>query len=163
MAKKRSKRCSHTGEPVRVGPYQVLAGGTMYWKGDMVLLPKAELIIPLTTHGFTFPSGQEVYDLVLKDFGGVPKDWERRLRQDVIPELESGVTILTFCAGSHGRTGCFLGSLIAILESPHETPDPIAAVRERHCLHAVETFDQAEAIFALRGQEVPEFYHDMCL
>ncbi len=52
-----------------------------------------------------------------------------------------------------------LGSLIALLESAEETPDPIEAVRTRHCHHAVETLAQAEGIFALRGQELPQKYH----
>jgi protein-tyrosine phosphatase len=58
----------------------------------------------------------------------------------------------------HGRTGTFLASLIALLEDDHTTPDPIAAVRERHCEQAVESVAQGEAIFALRGQPLPRKY-----
>ena len=76
----------------------------------------------------------------------------------VIDELERGQKILTFCVGSHGRTGTFLASLIAVLETAEETPDPIEAVRLRHCHHAVETLAQAEGVFALRGESLPERY-----
>ncbi len=96
--------------------------------------------------------------LYLRDFGGVPTNWRELLEERIIPRLEDGDDLLAFCAGSHGRTGTFLASLIALLETPEETPDPIAAVRERHCHEAVETKLQAEAIFALRGQAVPQHY-----
>jgi len=99
-----------------------------------------------------------IKELPLRDYGGVPDDWREQLETRVIPQLMAGEKILAFCSASHGRTGTFLASLIALLESEDKTPDPIKAVRERHCKHAVETTAQAEAIFALRGQEVPEVY-----
>lgn len=155
------KRCDHRGNPVRAGPYEILAGGLEYFDGTE--LPDVDLVIPLTRgYGFLgLSEDQRVLELILEDYGGVPKDWEERLREDVIPELEVGNSILTFCVGSHGRTGCFLASLIALLESSEETPDPIFAVRERHCSLAVESEAQAEAIFALRGEVLPESYHGM--
>ena len=45
---------------------------------------------------------------------------------------------------------------VAIMEP--ETADPIAAVRERHCHKCVESRAQATAIFALRGEALPEKY-----
>lgn len=146
----------HTGErAVRAGPYELYASGTMY---DMCIAPGTVLV------ALTAPSKTMHYDdgsyiwLLLEDFGGVPDDWALRLEEAVIPELASGQRLLAFCAGSHGRTGTFLASLIALLESPEETPDPIAAVRARHCKEAVETLAQAEAIFALRNQDLPAHY-----
>jgi protein-tyrosine phosphatase len=94
----------------------------------------------------------------MKDYNGVPPLWREFLQSVIDNELKRGKKILAFCVGSHGRTGTFLASLIALLESSEEAPDPIAAVRERHCRKAVETGDQAEAIFALRGMEVPRKY-----
>lgn len=94
----------------------------------------------------------------IRDFGGAPDGWESFLRQEIIPLLEKGEKLLVFCSASHGRTWMFLASLIAILESREETPDPIEAVRERHCCHAVETPVQAADIFALRGEPLPEKY-----
>ena len=67
---------------------------------------------------------------------------------------------MVYCMGSHGRTGTFIASLIALLESKEQTPDPIAAVRERHCSKSVETIGQARAIFALRGEKLPKKYDD---
>ena len=117
------------------------------------------MLIPLTDGRMPFEFGvrYEVLAGCLVDYGGVPEYWEEFL-EVVIDELKKGKRILAFCVGSHGRTGCFLGSLIALLESEGETPDPIAAVRERHCDHAVETKAQAEAIFALRERPLPEKY-----
>lgn len=165
----------YRGNPVRVGPYTVLAGGTRYL--ESADLDKADVLVPLTgcpelnfgqlyeltaeqqPSGITaFTPGKSYKLLVgkLPDFGGVPDNWEAFLRQQVIPLLASGATLMGFCFASQGRTGTFLGSLIAILEP--ETDDPIAAVRQRHCEHAVETAAQAAAIFAIKGVPVPERY-----
>jgi len=85
-----------------------------------------------------------------------PEGFEGFLREQVIPALEAGRRLLAYCIGSHGRTGSFLASLIAILEP--STADPIVAVRARHCHKSVETRQQAEAIFALRGEVLPACY-----
>jgi hypothetical protein len=148
----------HRGQPVRVGAYTVLAGGTRDLHPND--LAKADVLVPLTDTGIPYAFGRryEVLAAPLQDYGGVPENWRQFLEGVIIPELESGRKLLAFCVGSHGRTGTFLASLIAILESPEETPDPIAAVRARHCSRAVETKAQARAIFALRGQRLPRRY-----
>jgi hypothetical protein len=97
-----------------------------------------------------------VLALPLADFGGVPEGWLDLLMEYIIPNMRSGYRVCVFCVGGHGRTGTVLASLIAILESKSDTPDPIQAIRERYCYRAVETLEQAEGIFALRGQQVPE-------
>ena len=147
----------HCGDPVRVGPYTVLAGGTR----DLISadLEKADVLVPLTgSVPFGFGRRYEVLAAPMQDFGGVPIGWQEFLEGEILPELASGRRLLVFCMGSHGRTGTFLASLIALLESAEETPDPIAAVRERHCDEAVETLKQAEAIFAIRGEPLPAQY-----
>lgn len=171
----RAPQPPYRGNPVRVGPYTVLAGGTRYLESSD--LDKADVLIPLTgcqelnfgqlyeltaeqqPSGITtFTPGKSYKVLVgkLPDFGGVPDNWEAFLRQQVIPLLASGASLMGFCFASQGRTGTFLGSLIAILEP--ETDDPIEEVRQRHCEHAVETAAQAAAIFAIKGIPVPERY-----
>lgn len=154
----------HVGSAVRVGQYQVLTTGTQYKNeehfGDR--FDDADVIlVPLTKElpGY-FGCEYRVLWAPLEDFGGVPHNWEVFLRENIIPRLEDGQILLAYCAGSHGRTGTFLASLIALLETPEETPDPIAAARERHCDLAVETLMQARGIFALRGQAVPQKYID---
>lgn len=156
--------CSHRGEAVKVGQYKVLAGGTRYLTGAD--LAKADVLIPLgegvprleappvlgeVSH-FTI----EVWGCPWRDMSPPPEGFGDFLREQVIPALEAGRRILAYCIGSHGRTGSFLASLIAMLEP--ETVDPIAAVRERHCRKAVETRLQAEAIFALRDEKLPACY-----
>ncbi|MDB5186621.1 MAG: hypothetical protein JWM07_93 [Candidatus Saccharibacteria bacterium] len=148
----------HLGETVRVGPYEVMAAGTMYDLDDRFDDPNV-VLVPLTD---TFPGliGQE-YHIVyaaLPDYGGVPDNWGEFLKENILPRLASGQKLLAFCVGSHGRTGVFLASLIALLESSEETPDPIVAARQRHCEKAVESFAQAQGVFALRGQPVPAHY-----
>jgi len=165
----------HRGEAVQVGPFTIMLGGTMYLQPED--LREADVLIPLTETGLTFgqvyqvtgpaslpkmpklEKGREYCILAapLVDFGSVPTNWEGFLREDVIPLLAEGKKVLAFCAGSHGRTGTLLASLIALLEP--DTADPIAAARQRHCKAAVETEAQARAVFALRAEELPEHYH----
>jgi hypothetical protein len=157
------RHCMHRGEPVKVGPYTILAGGTRdLFPSD---LDKAEVLVPLLDSSIPFGFGKSYRVLAapLRDFGGVPDNWREFLEEQLIPLLDSGAKVLTFCMGSHGRTGTLIASLIALLESPEETPDPIAAARKRHCDEAVETREQAAAVFELRGEDLPldyemEFY-----
>jgi hypothetical protein len=155
---KKPSHPEHRGAPVKVGEFKVYLGGTRDLRAED--LERADILIPLLNSLPEMAFGKEYRVLAapLVDYGGVPLGWEKFLRGKVIPLLESGTRILAFCMGSHGRTGCFLASLIAILESPEETPDPIVAARKRHCHKAVESLAQAEAIFALRGEELPDKY-----
>lgn len=148
----------HIGDPVDVGPYTVLVGGYQ----DLLPedLEQADILVALTSQLPEVAFGKE-YRIIaapLRDFGGVPNGWEQFLEERIIPLLAERKKLLAYCGASHGRTGTFLGSLIALLESRAETPDPIEAVRERHCRDAVETLEQAEAIFAIRGERLPEKY-----
>lgn len=149
---------AHRGDPVRVGPFFVLAGGYQDLCADD--LDRADVLVALTPRIPDVAFGREYRVLAapLEDLGGVPRGWEAFLTQKIIPRLAAGERLLAYCAASHGRTGTFLASLIALLESPEDTPDPIEAVRERHCQSAVETREQAEAIFAIRGERLPERY-----
>jgi hypothetical protein len=145
----------------------LLLGGLQYFQpGD---LDAADILIPLEaewrqriarSHGreFILRPGQQVLELFLIDFGGLPGNWEEQLRTLVLPVLEQGKSVLGFCIGSHGRSGTLAASLIALLESEDETPDPIVAARQRHCLKSVETLPQAEGIFALRRKKLPDDY-----
>lgn len=126
--------------------------------GPLAKPAASTILVPLTMPRLVLGSEQNVIWCLLEDFGGVPDDWEQFLSSVIIPELQSGHHLLAFCAGGHGRTGTFLASLVALLEDEEETPDPIAAVRSRHCFHAVETTAQAEAVFALRNKELPVQY-----
>lgn len=166
----------HRGlHPVRVGAYEVYASGTQYLDPGHAL--GFEVLVTLNgllPQGLTqFPGSPstplqfgEVVQLgstkiiggTLKDFGGTPPEWRSFLETLVIPELQAARTVLAFCTASHGRTGTFLASLVALLELPGATPDPIFAVRTRHCCHAVETLEQAKGVFALRSREVPKRY-----
>lgn len=161
----------HRGEPVQVGTYTVYLGGTQYLRAQDLAV--ADVLLPLTEVPLAFGSWHQlqqtdaslsqirglppfelnkVYSVLaapLKDFGGVPDNWGRFLSEVVIPLLASGKKVLAFCIGSHGRTGTFLASLIALLEPDVE--DPIAEARKRHCEKSVETKAQARAVFALKG------------
>ena len=148
---------AHRGEPVRVGPYTVLAGGTRDLREED--LERADVLVPLNGEApFALGRAYRVIGCPMRDFGGAPSNWREFLERVIVPELAAGSRLLAFCVGSHGRTGTFLASLIALLESVEETPDPIEAARKRHCERAVETRAQAEAVFALRGEPLPSQY-----
>jgi hypothetical protein len=153
-----------------VGPYTIRVSGTQWFKdGEVASPPPGTIIVPLTETGLEFGcfyqndcdpaspyrgflplSGTwDVLALPLVDYGGVPDIWEEVLRQTVVPLLEQGYVLEAHCIGSHGRTGTLIASLIAILEPESQTPDPIAAARERHCQRAVETAAQMAAVRAI--------------
>jgi hypothetical protein len=161
-------QCCHRGqEAVKVGPFEIHLGGTMYFEpGDV---DNFDVLIPLTETGLPFGEMVEVdgskpirrmppltpgrkyqvLALPIVDFQGPPENWGDVLREKVLPLLASGKKVVAFCAGSHGRTGTLLASVIALIEPA--SVEPIAAARKRHCSHAVETREQAAAIDKLRG------------
>lgn len=149
----------HFGEEVTVGPYTVWAGGI---KLNSECLGNVDVLVTLTNRQpFTYSSDDfpdlRPHSLELLDYGGVPEDWADQV-QEIVRMLEEGTRIAMHCQGGFGRTGTLLASLVAVLESSEETPDPIMAIRERYCFGAVETVSQAEACFALRGQQLPQNY-----
>jgi hypothetical protein len=148
----------HKGAPVQVGPYTVFAGGTRDLEAED--LRGIDVLVALTNQlpPLAFGGTYVLLHAALQDFGGVPDNWRDFLLQKVIPLLSTGKKVLAYCAGSHGRTGTLIASLIALLEP--ETADPIQAARERHCWKAVETREQGEGIFALRGQALPDNYKE---
>ena len=147
--------CPHPGNLVKVGNHKIMAGAIRY------LTPletgKADLVIPLN-QVIVARLGQKINILACPwaDYDPPPIDFNRFLKEEVIPQLENRKKILVYCTGGHGRTGTFVASLISILEP--EISDPILEIRKRYCKQAVETFAQAESIFALRGMELPQRY-----
>jgi hypothetical protein len=152
-------RCDHRGLfAVRVGPYQIHAGAL--YRMTPQDFAGYDLLVPLSVDlpiQYEFGAHYRILAATLPDHSGVHPAW-RNLVDDLVAELARGRKVCAFCLASHGRTGCLLASLIAILENRDETPDPIAAVRARHCAYAVETLEQAEAIYALRGESLPDHY-----
>lgn len=151
-------------EPHR-GQNSVQVGGlTIFPGGDLHLTEKDlgsfERVFCLTekVKPTIATAGQRLVHYPVPDFHAPPANWREFLENSVIGTLRESRApkVLLLCAGSHGRTGTLIAGLIAILEP--DTIDPIAAVRERHCEKAVETLRQAEAVFALRGAPVPEYW-----
>ncbi len=147
----------HLGDkPVSIGGRHIWAAGTTY--GAQMTggrLPHFDAYVALDNVSVV-GHNETVLAFPLTDFGGVPEGWLDLLMADIVPDMRNGYRLCVFCVGGHGRTGTVLASLIAILESEFDTPDPIQAIRERYCYRAVETLEQAEGIFALRGQQLPE-------
>ena len=153
----------HRCDPVKVGPFTVYAAGIHdlgtseleEFKSDtnsvLVLLSEDQLDWHCNSVDYT------VLHQPMEDFGGVPENWKGFI-QKLFDLLVGGKRVLIACSKGHGRTGCCIASLIAFIESGERTPDPLAAVRQRHCREAVETRKQAEAIFALRDEPLPTRY-----
>ncbi len=150
-----AKECGgHRGEPVRVGKFTIFLGGSRDLEAHD--LHGYDCIIALTEDLPSLPRlPVTVWNYSLEDYGGVPKDWKKFLGL-VIQRLNKEEKLLAFCHGSHGRTGTFLASLIALVEPGVQ--DPVKEARRRHCKKSVESEEQVKAIFALRGEKIPKKY-----
>lgn len=152
------KNCKHDAiQPVMIGGYPVHLGAGRDIAGKEVL-DVVDYVVTLSGYipqNTFFGQCIQLIDATLQDHGGVPENWSGFIT-NMVEVIKSGKKIVAYCIGSHGRTGCFAASLIAVMEP--EVEDPIAEIRKRHCKHAVESLAQAEAIFALKGQELPEKY-----
>ena len=153
--------CPHPGQKVVIGQYAVNAAALI----DKVRwdISSIDILVALAEHVPASIWSEGFLGLIfaypLSDWGGVKGPWIKFL-ENIWQEVANGKQVLAFCEGGHGRTGTFLASLIAIVEKPE---DPIATMRERYCQDAVETIYQAEAIFALVNQEIPEHYREELL
>jgi hypothetical protein len=151
-------KCVHDAtKPVYIGGYPVYLGAQRDIPKEVSEV--MDLVCPLNGYLPKVGFGRLVPIICceLPDRGGVPQRWASFIH-GVAGAIRKGRKVLAYCTGSHGRTGVFGASLISVME-PDE-PDPIAAIRERHCYFAVESLAQAEAVFALRGLPLPEEYKD---
>lgn len=153
--------CCHNGSrPVKVGRSEIFPGGAYHMHTSDYY--GFDLLVPLDNgFGAWAPRGvqHQVVPAFIEDFQPPPSGFDRFLKDAVIPDLETGDRILVFCLGGHGRTGSVLAGLIALLEPDVE--DPVSEIRNRYCPEAVETREQAEWVFALRGQDLPQHLQDM--
>lgn len=142
-------KCSHKGDPVQIGEHVIYAAGAVSLEEED--LAQYDHIVSLLGHGPPFLRGVMKKTVVFKwpDFQPPPPGFENFLRETVIPALRDRKRILVFCMGGHGRTGTFLAGLLALMEP--EVADPVAEVRKRYCLRAVETKEQEAAIAAMKG------------
>jgi len=65
--------------------------------------------------------------------------------------------VVVFCEGGHGRTGTVAAVLLYFLgafDSEAKPMDPAWWLRNRYCMEAVETYNQAEYITNMTGMEV---------
>lgn len=148
---------AHPKQQVRVGEFTIFAGGRLALRATDI--EGMDILVPLTDAlPMAFGRRYSILSAVLPDFGGVPSNWSEVVNE-VIAELKTGKKIFAFCEGGHGRTGTLLSSLVAVLEP--EIEDPILAVRQRYCHHAVETYAQAEAVFALKNEPLPDYWEGM--
>ena len=151
-----TKKNHDATDPIMIGGFPVWLGKGYEIKQEVLL--QADFICPLNgdlPRKGKFGHWMMILGCELPDRGGVPPNWKQFIEY-VAKLIRSGKKCVAYCTGSHGRTGTFAASLIAVMEP--ETADPIAAVRERHCEKAVESLAQAKAIFELRDQELPEDY-----
>lgn len=152
--------CVHDGRrPVQVGTHVIFPGGSHYMQAAS-LFSGFDLIVPLD-HGYqeVVPYSSLVIPGLIPDFQPPSAGYKMFLQDTIIPELQGDGKVLVFCLGGHGRTGTVLAGLVALLEP--DVVDPVDEIRNRYCDRAVETREQAEWIFALRGQDLPNCYGNM--
>jgi protein-tyrosine phosphatase len=150
------KPCSknHVGaEPIKVGPYEVYAGGLSYLRNPSQQFEQFDVLVPLEGRFIDYGYREVVWALI-PDFHPPGPEIINILKDEVIPAIKADKKVLVFCTASHGRTGTVLAGLIALLEP--ETDDPIAAVRKRHCECSVETVEQAAWVRSLHQQVVAQ-------
>lgn len=151
------KKCEHDGAaPVKIGGYDVWLASSTYLKQEVI--SDMDYLLPLNgtiPYNSYFGQRLNIIQCELVDRGGVPSNWEEFIKA-FAKAIESGSKVAAWCTGSHGRTGCFGASLIAVMEP--EIEDPIEEIRKRHCKEAVESLAQAKAIYALKGVPLPEKY-----
>jgi pyruvate, orthophosphate dikinase len=153
----------HSCAPVKIGPFTVYAAGIHDVQArdlDGFRSDSNSVLVLLSDDQIQWHCNASEYTVLAKpmvDLNGVPDDWKEFIHK-LFDLLVSGKRLLIACSKGHGRTGCCIASLIAFIESSERTPDPIAAVRQRHCREAVETRRQAEAVFAIRNEPLPTRY-----
>src|SRR5690242_18931630 len=103
--------CSHRGEALRVGDYEVLAAGTDYLQpGDPA---SAAVVVPLEADipgrlGLELGQSVEILGCPGPNFHPPPDRFKEFLIGEVIPRLEQGKQMIIYCIRSHGRKGTFL-------------------------------------------------------
>ena len=153
----------HRGTPVAIGPFTIYAAGIHDIGTDDLAAFRSDtnaILVLLSDDQIEWRCNATDFTILAKplvDHGGVPDDWKAFI-QKLFDLLVAGKRLLITCSKGHGRTGCCIASLIAYIESSERTPDPIAATRIRHCWQAIESRNQAEAIFAIRNERLPTRY-----
>lgn len=152
----RWRRCAHVAQKVRLGAYEILAGGAMAWTQE---IPKADVFFCLIDWSGQAPWWLEdhcqetgvLLHLFPIDGMGCPEKsgpWEAALFE-IISHMEQGKTVIVFCVGGHGRTGLALACLLRILEPNIE--DSVSEIRRRYCPRAIESPTQEEFVRTFRG------------
>ena len=122
----------------------------MVLKGADVLVPLAYLDGSIWKTTFR---GEVIYCPV-EDMKVLPDDVLDELVIRICARLDEGKKVGLFCAGGHGRTGYVAGCVLA----RKGIKDPIGFLRRNYSAKAIETEQQANAVFAyargLRAQEV---------
>lgn len=151
------KSCDHPPKPIKAGDVEIYACA----RRDVNIAVKEgfDVISPLVQTVSSEFNG--FYGLLLwfpiPDMTA-PEPMRLRIHAlRLIALARAGNRVVTFCEGSHGRTGTVIATCIGLLEPDI---DPIDAVRERHCKDACETYKQIEAVFKACGREVPECWKE---
>ena len=133
----------------------------MVLRGADVLVPLAYLRGSIWQTSFR---GEVMYYPV-EDMKALPDDVLNELVDKICARLDEGKTVGLFCAGGHGRTGYVAGCVLA----RRGVKDPIGFIRTNYSPKAIETEQQANAVFAYakgiqpqqissggQGKDIPE-------
>jgi protein-tyrosine phosphatase len=143
---------AHFGEPVQIGPYQVMAGGIRLSEAT---LDNTDVLMTLCDQLPPNLGSREVTHrrFSIEDFGVSPY-LAVYLKTHILSDLAEERRVTIHCQGGFGRAGMVLGGLIALLEPDIE--DPVAEVRKRYCPRAIETPLQEAWVRELRKMALAE-------
>lgn len=150
--------CDHKPNPVKCGDVQIYASGRRFLKIPTDLHP-FQFVVPLGSEfslqtligytGFLLP-------FPIQDFTAPDPQHLRIMAERMLTFAKHGNKVLTYCEGSHGRTGLVVATCIGLAEPDCE--DPVEAVRKRHCHKACETDAQIRAVFTALDRPLPAKY-----
>lgn len=138
---------TYVNNQCHTGFYEIYPNLFMGAKMDVTrdLCNKVDVLIPLDSLDakiWEFGYNGDILYIPTADFGTLPKAIELTMIDKVLDLLREGKKIAIFCLGGHGRTGYFVGCILAELG----IKDPIKLMWDEYCKSAVESLVQLEAI-----------------
>ena len=115
-----------------------------------MVMEGADVLVPLAFLDGSIwetPFRGEVIYCPIRDMKVLPEDVLYELVDKICSRLDDGKKVGLFCAGGHGRTGYVAGCVLA----RQGIKDPIGFLRRNYSPQAVETEQQANAVYAYAG------------
>lgn len=120
-----------------------------------MVMEGADVLVPLAFLDGSIwetPFRGEVIYCPIRDMKVLPEDVLHELVDKICSRLDEGKKVGIFCAGGHGRTGYVAGCVLA----RRGIKDPIGFLRRNYSSKAIETDQQADAVYAYTRKALKE-------